>query len=199
MGTLSDIFLGSRPDFAQFPGMSPYIGDVGEAGEINLGKGFKNARKDVIAGGEGRIEDMRAMAPVMSAIKARGKIDYDTGAREIDRNLAFESDPALAAAMKAELGGKINENQGLQFAEAGRNVYAQQQGVANAGAALKAQFRYNAARDKAELYLRSLYDRSRKGGILKDIITGGLGLGAAALTGGASAAGRAPSSASSLI
>ena len=177
VGAIADTFLGARPDFTQMPGADRYIGGVGEAGDFNLGPGFKNAKKDVRAGSEGRIEDMSAMGPVMAAIKARGKIDYDTAAHEVDRNLAGETDPALAAAMKSELGGRINENQGLQFAEAGRDVYAQQQGVANQGKVLKQQFKYNAARDSAQLYLQSLYDRTRKGGILGDIIKSGIGAG----------------------
>src|SRR5258707_559741 len=99
MSFLADIFVGSRPDLRQTPGSAEAINAVGDAGDIALGKPAKYAKQDLIAGREGRIEEMGRLRPVLSAINANKAASHTTMMRETGKSLAFQNDPMLEAAV----------------------------------------------------------------------------------------------------
>jgi hypothetical protein len=174
----SDLFLGQRPDYRQLPGMQSYIDAIpGDPGQDMYSR---NAKHDLKMGAQGRIEDMYSLAPVLSAIKARGASDYATGTRQMSKDLAFNSDPALAAAMNSELSGKINEDMGLQFADAAGGAYNQAGNVLESRNRYRNDYQMQGALNKANLYKGSMYDARRPGGLLQDMMHSAVGVGQAA-------------------
>jgi hypothetical protein len=182
MGFWADTFLGSRADYRQLPGMQPYIDDVGEAGDIDLGKPAKWAKQDIRAMRDGRIEEAGRLRPVLSAIRANTAAAYGTAQRDTAKNFAFSDDPALQTAIMNETGARLDENAGTAFANAAAGAYGDAENVFESGRRYKADMGYRAATDKAELYRGSLYDASRKGGLLRDWLgsAGRAGMSAAA-------------------
>lgn len=163
------------------PGMQQYIDAI--QGPGGASKEEKYARQDVRAGREGRIEEMGRLKPVLSAINARAAGDKATGERDIGRSLAFSSDPALGAAMGAELSGKINENAGQAFAGAAAGAYGDAENVAIGERSRRQQMNYQAAVERANQFRGSQFDNRRQGGALNTFIqsaasTAGKGLGA---------------------
>ena len=124
MSWLSDTFLGARPDYRQIPGMQPYIDAIGEYGDVGIGRVGHDAKHDLKMFQKGRLEDVFALKPVLSAINARAASDYTTGERQMRAATAFENQPTLTAEMLGELSGKINQNAGLQYADAAKDVGA---------------------------------------------------------------------------
>jgi hypothetical protein len=161
--------------------MQPYIDAVGAAGDVGLGKPGKWAKQDMIAGREGRIEDMGRLRPVLSAIRSNTASAYGTAQRDTAKNFAFSDDPALQTAMMTETGARLNEQAGNQFANAAAGAYGDAENTFESARRYRGDMGYRAATDQASLYRNSLYDASRKGGLLQDILRGGLAAGAAAL------------------
>lgn len=185
MSWLGNAVLGSRPEWAQMPGMQQYIDAI--QGPGGASKEEKYARQDVKAGREGRIEDMGRLKPVLAAINARSAGDKATGERDIGRSLAFSSDPALAAAMGTELTGKINENAGQAFAGAAAGAYGDAEHVALTERARRQQMEYQAATDRARLYQGSMYDNRRSPGALNKFMDAAFTSAGKAVGGGISA------------
>src|SRR5262245_43849694 len=123
MGFLQDWFLGSRPDYRMMPGMDQYVHGVQDAGTFGKPLSVKYAKQDLQAAGRGEIENMRSLQPVLAAIRAQGASDYDRADAEMRKEMAFTDDPSLRAAMLGEISGRINQNQGRQFAEASSTAY----------------------------------------------------------------------------
>ena len=184
MGFWADTFLGPRADFRPMPGTQPYIDAVGAAGDVGLGKAGKFAKQDLIAGREGRIEEMGRLRPVLSAIRANTASAYGTAQRDTAKNFAFSDDPALQSAVMNETGARLDENAGTQFANAAAGAYGDAERTFEGARQYRDNMGYRAATDQANLYRNSLYDASRKGGLLQDILRGGLAGGAAAMGGG---------------
>lgn len=181
MGWLSDTFLGSRPQYQLLPGMQSYINNVQQAGQVGLGpaKYYRNAFK---ADAEGRIEDSPTMQAALSGIKAQGAIDTASSDSAIDRATAFEDQPFLKAALKTEAAGRIGQNQGLNWAQAGVNDAQNNLAGWEGGYQYQQNMGLQSAEAAANLYRGSIYDNRRQGGLLPQLLQSGATVGAAALS-----------------
>src|SRR5262249_42458768 len=121
MSWLSDTFLGARPDYRQIPGMQPYIDAIGEYGDVCTGRVGHDAKRDLKMFQKGLWEVVFALKPFLSAINARAASDYRPGERGMRAATAFKTQPPLTAAMLGELSDKINQNAGLQYADAAKD------------------------------------------------------------------------------
>lgn len=177
--------MGSRPDYRQVGGSQPYIDAIGEAGDVGVGKAGRFAKQDLIAAREGRIEEMGRLRPVISAINARTASDYTTGRRQMSKDLAFGVDPMLSASLDSELTGRLNENAGVQYAQAAGGAYNDAEQTFEGARRFRDDLKYRSAVDQAGAYQRSLYDATRKGGLFS---ADTIGRGVAAFAGAAGSA-----------
>jgi hypothetical protein len=158
----SDLLFGARPDMRQISGMQPYI--------------------DAIPGDPGHIEEMYSLRPVLAAINARTASDYRTGQRQMSKDLAFSEDPMIGAALNSELSGRLNENAGLQFAQAAGGAYQNAADTLESRNRFRKDLEYRSAMDKANLYRNSMYDARRPGGLFQDMLKAGMGAATGGLT-----------------
>ena len=180
MSFLSDFMLGSRPDYRMMGGMDQYVRGIQEAGIVRKPKSVKFAKRDLKAARGGRIEEMGRLRPVLSAIRARGASDYQRAEGDMRREMAFEDNPTLRAAMLGEIGARINQNQGRQFAEAAAGAYGDAERELSDWDRWKGEMRLRSAMGAGQLAQGSMYDARREGGWLQQAMTAGIG----ALTGG---------------
>lgn len=153
------------------PGMEGYIDDIQEAGQTGLGKAGKYAKKDLLTMRSGRIEEAGRLAPVLSAINANKANSYKTAERALRTNLAFEDSPyLLTEAMLQETAGQLDENASNQFANAAAGAYSDAESVLDRNRFARNQMKLNAAVAAGSLARNSMYDRSRKGGVLQGLI-----------------------------
>src|SRR5262249_40031719 len=145
-----------------------------------MGYVAKHAKKDLKAARAGRIEEMGSLRPVLSAINANKAADYTTMQREAGKNFAFSQDPSLQQAMLQEGMGRLDQNAGLQFANAAAGAYQNAADQLESARRFRGQMGLQSAEDQAKLYLGSMYDGRRKGGLLQQMMSAGIGLGQAA-------------------
>lgn len=166
----SNVMFGQRPQLAQMPGTQPYIDRIGEAGDVGLGEGGHAAKRDIKMMGQGRIEDAPRLAAVLSSINARSAADYNTTARNVKQSMAFENQPVLEAAIDSEVGDKINQNAGTQFAEAASHAYGDAESELERARQFRASLGLDAAKAQAGAYQSSLYQNNRSPGMLQGLM-----------------------------
>lgn len=182
MSWLSDTFIGQRPDMVIPNQLFPYLDEIDDASRVKLGKPGRYAKQDLVAMRNGRIEEAGRLRPVLSAINANKAASYRTADREMGKALAFSDDPGLHAAMMGELGGRLDENASTAFANAAAGAYGDAENTLESARRYKNDMRFRGAATRAQLAASSMYDRSRKGGILSGLIESWLspkGIGAA--------------------
>ncbi len=177
MSWLSDTFLGSRPDMRQLPGTNKYLDEIGAAGDVGLGPAGRFAKQDLIAMREGRIEETGRLRPVLSAINANKASAYKTRQRENSKNFAFSPDPALQDAIMQQTSGELDENAGVQFANAASGAYGDAENAFTRAKQFRDTLKYQSAVDRARANQSSYYDARRQGGLLNQMISAGAGLG----------------------
>ena len=196
MGTLSDIFLGNRPDMVIPNQLFPFLDEIDDASRVGIGKAGRYARKDLVAMRNGRIEEAGRLRPVLSAINANKAASYRTAEREAGKALAFSDDMGLHAAMMGELTGRLDENASTAFANAAAGAYGDAESTLESARRYKHDLRMRGATARAGLATGSMYDRSRRGGILGDLLKSWLSpesiFGVGKLFGGGGAATSAP-------
>jgi hypothetical protein len=161
----------------RIPGTDESLDDIETAGNVGIGKVAKWDKRDLKLMRGGRIEESGRLRPVLAAISARQAADYRTGERQNRAAMAFENQPVLEAALNQELGDRINENAGIQFAGAAADAYDDAADSLDAAHRWKAGMQYQSAIDRARLNQSSYYDNRRQGGILQDAARGAIGAG----------------------
>ncbi|MGA9771651.1 MAG: hypothetical protein WBV94_21650 [Blastocatellia bacterium] len=171
MSFISDMFLGNRPDMVMMPGGQEAVDKIYAAGDIGIGRDGKYAKQDLKAAREGRIEDMTRLRPVMSAINANKASSYTTADRVLRSNYAMEDTPgALTSAMLGEVAGQLDQNAGVQFANAAAGAYGDAESTLERNRFHRDDMAMNAATAGANATRGFMMDRSRKGGILPGLI-----------------------------
>jgi hypothetical protein len=168
--TFGDIFFGSRPDMVIPDQLWPLLEAMGISGKVGLGPVGKEGKHDIKMARTGQIENMTRLRPVLSAINANKAASYKTAERDMGKAMAFSESPELHASMLSELGGKLDENASMAFADAAAGAYDSAANDFESARRYRNDFNYRTARDRAQIAAGSMIDRSRKGGIMGDLI-----------------------------
>lgn len=171
MSWLTDTFLGARSD-PSMPGWSgEFIDDIQAAGDTGLGRAGRDAKKDLRLMRDGRIEDVGRLRGSLSAINANKASSYTTADRMLRSNYAMEGTPgALTSAMLGEVAGQLDQNAGVQFANAAAGAYGDAEDTLDRNRMHRDQQKLQAAQAAAAAAQGFTFDRSRHGGLLQDLM-----------------------------